>query len=362
MNTDIPRFDTSHTFCLAGHSHDTGGERYVLKPHEFYANATTCNRVTIGASLSYDFVNHMPDIKVPQPDTQYSDVLYYSGSPFLERKTAIAYYNAAGKKQRKNIITVTKPYKVYAPFSTKSATNTIPPFMYHYINMQVCKLNASVKKDTKFTYKAFSSTEHPKEMIYARGDKYNLYYVGISGILTPNTSIMSEFTERWNTLKDVSREIQSIFNIPDSYTEHYLVVPVYANDSTPIKHMPPYPDIEYVLDVFDVITSLSILGWREVATMLHIHKPSIMNILDDLMLDTNQTYDIIRAYTKDDGPSLLVNPLCRGFETNVRYNSNDNSNILGMPQYRIQRTTGKHVEKNGGRRNTRKQREHRQKN
>lgn len=308
-------FDSSHIFFLAGHGTDSGGPRYKLKENEFYASPTTCGRLGIGFDSQKEiFASSNPFIKIP--NVKNSSSLYplnYNYFPF--RTTASVKYKPGIKKiigspELTNIKFASNDWKVYFPQSDFIKTNSIPSFEYTCFSYQSAYKPIKVDyRDEPFQF------EFNGETIIIKPGQYELYYLSISGAISPNSMVGTKgdvYMDRFNELYETSHLIIDKFskynpNISEQYGSLWVIVPI--SEPNLALYMDNNPIANYFREVVRLMFSLSFINFEN---YIKITRTTTFIDVLNTSIDSTTLFHDIRQKLGDEKPMFILNKLCRG--------------------------------------------------
>ncbi len=318
-------FENSHVFLLAGHGSELGGERYELKPNEFYAIAMQCGRLSsFNPPKKYiDFVTHNPTIKIPDesiPSSLYP--LDYPDFPFKQigslNQRFYNHYENTGITPN----TVEDEFKIYFPQSTFSHTKTIPFAIYH--PLAYWKRPRVNYKGNPIPFEFNGKTDNINEGVY------DIYMVTISGLLRPN-SITDNFKNNFNKLQLKSNYLyENLFPNIQKVNDNELFMIIAEDDNLKIPILKDYNS-----NILSLVFSLSFFTLQDFIDM----DPSFSwdTPFPNPKIRINDLFDNIRIQFNDNKPIFIINSICRYVLNtskstrinNLGYESNTGTNRRG---------------------------------
>jgi hypothetical protein len=307
-------FAPDNVFTIVGHGVEESlvrHYRYALKLDEFYFTSVRCGLLAfLPFDKIYKFMTSHPHIHIPTKlNSTYININSRTLST-MDVKTSVS----------KNIPgTPSDRYKMYVPFSTSTATRTIP-----YTNVSLFSYwrvkNAVVPPTFTFAGHAYSTTG-------VKADEFAVYTIGISGILTPNHSSI-KYRDAIAPLLPQSAAVLETFGVPVTQMEkdHLYACLPRSSHSLPLRADPPDPLTAHFKAVIDAVYADSLIKPTDINPDMTYgmlwNSYSLANI-----------YIFIKSKRTTPGPILLINNMCRVYkgpsENLVGYNSNANASPRG---------------------------------
>lgn len=303
-------FAYDHIFLLAGHGKDTSlapEDRYRLQPDEFYLTSVTCGHTSyIVGTFWYHFLQSHPQIRIP---ISYSDTYISINSITTSRLRTRTSLN------ERVAPTESAKFKFYVPFSEKAYTHSIPASRVSLLSEWPIK-DCVIPSEFVFNGHTYTTAT----------DKFNVYKIGISGILTPGH----------RTIK-IRSALQTLRHQSDAIAETFKI-PAYHNTSTVLFACLPESsnDILIKADTRDPLTA----HFKDVITAVYedsIIKPTTINpeITYKMLWDYHKLedlYRLVKSTLRSPGPVLIINNLCRSYVGPVENITDYNSNTEASPR------------------------------